>query len=622
LSSYVFLPCGAYFWLRGWLPRRDGALLGAFLITFSGFTLGHYGHINAVAIVAHLPWLLLAIDRLIVEERPRVRAAAGLGLGLVVASQALLGYPQYLLMNLLVEGLYVLCRAPGWRTLLCVTALNVLGLLTGCVQLLPTWEALHLSDRAGGGLWFAGLLSLHPLNFLQWLFPHGLEIDNLCEASLTNGLFVTAGLLSLWPWRHWGKAGPLARFALLLVGLGVFFALGRFNPLFKHYARLPVISLFRGSSRFTLFLHFAAALGAALLWCRLGQSSATPSSWKRLVWLALLPAAVVVALPALEPLLAARRAAPIWSEGVPLLCQVDQAAIPSCALWMGVVAALLALALRGWRLALPSLLVFIIAEQYWLNRWVLADMPRASLPELASRNSVPDSVARYDYPLGDGSLNAFCLQRIGLTTGYSGLPPRRRLDYDDPLTARVAAASWQWRDGGWQPFAGLPRARLVSRAWASAAPREDTKHIDVATTALVSEPIALEDGPGGAATIMVDRPGRVTITVDAPARRLLVLADSFHPGWRVTVDGAPGDCLAVYGDFLGCVVAGGKHEVHFDFDPASVRYGGWLSIAGLSLLVGWFGWSGSSAPKTRRVSLMMGRIGNPAGPVCRFGPQE
>src|SRR5712692_5492117 len=115
LLNFVFLPCGAYFWLRGWLPRRDGALLGALLFTFSGFILGHNNHINAVAIIAHLPWLLLATDRLIDDSHPWRRAAAGLGLGLLIMSEWLLGYPQYVLMNTLVQGIYLLWRLPGRR---------------------------------------------------------------------------------------------------------------------------------------------------------------------------------------------------------------------------------------------------------------------------------------------------------------------------------------------------------------------------------------------------------------------------------------------------------------------------------------------------------------------------
>ena len=48
--------------VRRLVGRRDAALFGALVFTFCGFNLLHFVHPNAVAIVAHIPWLLLAID--------------------------------------------------------------------------------------------------------------------------------------------------------------------------------------------------------------------------------------------------------------------------------------------------------------------------------------------------------------------------------------------------------------------------------------------------------------------------------------------------------------------------------------------------------------------------------
>src|SRR5208282_2434085 len=56
LLSYVGLFFGMIWLLSRWGLPRHSALMGAMIFTFSGFNLMHYMHINAVAVVAHIPW--------------------------------------------------------------------------------------------------------------------------------------------------------------------------------------------------------------------------------------------------------------------------------------------------------------------------------------------------------------------------------------------------------------------------------------------------------------------------------------------------------------------------------------------------------------------------------------
>ena len=68
LVSYPLMLAGSYLLLRRWLLRRDAALLGSLAFTFSGFNLLHFIHPNAVAVVAHWPWLLWALDHALREK--------------------------------------------------------------------------------------------------------------------------------------------------------------------------------------------------------------------------------------------------------------------------------------------------------------------------------------------------------------------------------------------------------------------------------------------------------------------------------------------------------------------------------------------------------------------------
>jgi len=65
LLSYLLMFPGMYVLLRRLELPPPAALFGAIVFTFSGFNLLHFMHINAIAVVAHIPWLLAAIDVLL-----------------------------------------------------------------------------------------------------------------------------------------------------------------------------------------------------------------------------------------------------------------------------------------------------------------------------------------------------------------------------------------------------------------------------------------------------------------------------------------------------------------------------------------------------------------------------
>ena len=155
-------------------------MFGAMAFTFGGFNLLHFVHPNVVAIVAHLPWLLVAIDVLVRGNNPRVKRLAFAAIALLTGSQMLLGSPQFILFSLMLEAGYVLwiskCDRISWRAvapdLLRWAAAILIGCLIGGVQLLPTFDALSHSVRHSAGGDFATQGSLHPLNLIQLVAPY------------------------------------------------------------------------------------------------------------------------------------------------------------------------------------------------------------------------------------------------------------------------------------------------------------------------------------------------------------------------------------------------------------------------------------------------------------------
>jgi hypothetical protein len=115
----------------------------------------------------------------------------------------------------------------------------------------------------------------------------------------------------------------------------------------------------------------------------------------------------------------------------------------------------------------------------------------------------------------------------------------------------------------------------------STSPADDLQKIPVETTALVSEPLELPSSEPGNVAMIEDRAGRICAAVEAPARQLLVVSESFDTGWQVCVDSQPVPLRRVNGDFFGCVVERGKHRVEFTFLPASLRVGRIVSLTAL-----------------------------------------
>jgi hypothetical protein len=91
------------------------------------------------------------------------------------------------------------------------------------------------------------------------------------------------------------------------------------------------------------------------------------------------------------------------------------------------------------------------------------------------------------------------------------------------------------------------------------------------------------DGTMHEATTERPRPGEVRVSAMGPG--LLVLTDSWYPGWRATVDGVEAEILRADATFRGVVVGEGSHDVVFRYRPAWLPWSAALSAIGLALLI-------------------------------------
>ncbi len=92
------------------------------------------------------------------------------------------------------------------------------------------------------------------------------------------------------------------------------------------------------------------------------------------------------------------------------------------------------------------------------------------------------------------------------------------------------------------------------------------------------------------AKLVLDEPERIQIDCASKGERMLVLADTWYPGWKADLDGEPVEIHRVNRIFRGVLVPGGVHRVEFRYEPDSFRLGMIVSLVSVLLvtLVGVF----------------------------------
>lgn len=95
-------------------------------------------------------------------------------------------------------------------------------------------------------------------------------------------------------------------------------------------------------------------------------------------------------------------------------------------------------------------------------------------------------------------------------------------------------------------------------------------------------------GPSSAAVVSY-RPREVIIDADIAERGLLILSDTYYPGWTAFVNGQKRDIYRAYYNFRAVLLEKGKFSVRFIYTPLSFMAGAAISGCAIAVLVlAWF----------------------------------
>ncbi len=635
--------------LRRFGLHHAATAFGGIVWALGGYMTANLEFMSVAETLAWTPLTVLLTVRLVdpapAGRAARALVARGAALAVAIAVQLLAGQVQPVGFNLFLALAFMGIaarsgRAPWWRggstderrravvggVLLGAAVLVAAGLTA--VQWMPSRELLPLSIRShvDPGLGIASASPRHLLHLLAPFFSgrpgadswHGGSLFEFWLGSIYIGLLplllVPAAFTLRW---KDAPAGRLTVACALVAGIGLLLALGENTPLYGLLLRvLPGWDLLRWPAKaFQLVVFALTVLSATGLHAVL---RARDAEGRRC-----LGAATGAALLCAGALALAARGA----EDAP----------------RGVVFAVLAggafLALRSSRVPLRAALavafVVVVADLYVVSRQIqlvaggdILDAVPRKVPDGGGRvhtaytnvqfelygSRDPAEFARaVDLLAGDTALSG------GIDSTYGGdalqvaatrnvtdllaalpAPQRERLADVLGVTQELAGppfeelrrgrseARWRARPGA------LPRA-YVARRWENVAEpvaameRLLAADFDPRRSAIVGASAPRESVATGADAATIERAAfereSVAIDVRVTRRSLLVVTDTFFPGWTAQVDGSPREIVQVNVIFRGIVLEPGDREVRMRYAPRSFRTGLlWMTFTSLALL--------------------------------------
>jgi len=634
LLTIIVAGTGMYFFAREVGADLFGALLAGFAFAYSGFLVSHLKHLSMVNSACWFPLGLLCLERALGPGSPAsagrgIRIRWMLGLALVFAMQNLAGHMQIAYYSALVYCAYYLARvfmrvraegtaqgfarriagdgALGW-----FVAAMAAGTLLSAVQLIPTYELVQNSQRAGGVTFeYAAQFPYDPASALMFFSPSAMG-DPAHDSYTGKGIFwedygyvglvtlLGAFLALLWWRRQW----HVRFFASSILG-AYLIVLGSNTPVFRIlFTIVPLMNVFRFPTRMMFVvdasLAVLAALGVTSLMKLLrGWSGRIGIGWLSTAsGICLLVVAVVDLLHAQLPQNAIASAAE-WREpprtAVLLSSQArtyrifsDGAELPHINAYSQA---------RGWGGSLepyvrqreflqPCLNVlygFSIPNGYAqltprsvVDVW--GDQNRPGLMTDLSRIDAGFFQLRAPY---QKILSLFNVRTIlspqplrGENLTFRGMVGDVHL-YDNPRAQERAFVVGSYR---------IVRSDSESLA-ALASPSFDPSREVI----LFDDPkVPARDSLTGSASVETSMSNDVVVRTDCSSACILVLSDTYYPGWEAHLDGRSVPLLRANHAMRAVVVPPGLHHVSFAFRPKSVAWGLALSLGGGAAIAGLF----------------------------------
>jgi hypothetical protein len=620
---------------------------------FSGFMILRTIHLGVIYTYTWFPLLFLLYHRSLSVRRLHWAILAGGVFGL----SALGGYPQTLMHMAYALGLYGLyCVVVNWRERRTETIARAVGGLAlvclvgvgiAAVQYLPSLgyvpytvrSSMNYKDLVDASLRPAQLLTLLVPRFFGSKSGEGTDSVPFWGGEMEYHYWETAIYVGIIPliialFALSERRQPLRWYLVILAGLALLLALGRFTPLYRlALAVLPGFGRFRIPGRLSDLFTFGTVLLSGFGLDAFLRRGFEPAVRRLLTGLAIAAAAVVLVW-ALFATGSLRGLSPEFADP-PLYAN----AVRQWVLFM--VLALIALALvlfRVTRLYVPAVAFWTILVVTFVDLFLFGrafnsttEEPYRRSPELAlvqeEQRRYPDEPFRVNSRLPRVAMllgrNQGNLDRVELLEGYTPLGIARYSQFVEPnqMMLDLFNARFQCRiDSQARRLVlarnpgCLPRARMVYRYQLATSDSEALRMVKAGRFDYRNE-VILEQNPGfpsfGDTTRTSDvreripgmpgdsshlpanscrftqrEAGRMSLDVNTEQTGVLVLSEVYYPEWQARLDGRLVDIYPVDFVLRGVTVPAGNHRVEFFYNGRRVRLGALTSLVTLVLALG------------------------------------
>jgi hypothetical protein len=632
----------AWMFLKSTGVSRWGALVGASAYASGSWanTLFYAGHGSKIICWAWLPLLMWSVVKWSQSRDTRYIALGAIAVGM----QGLASHPQMILYS---AGIAFVLAVFMWKKPLAgsiagnlggLAAIILLGGALAAVQLYPGYRfSSHTSRGEDLSLETASSFSLAPEESLTMMLPGMFGMRHGFTDSMVGGIPVYFGRMGL---RLSSEFIGVAYFVLGLAGLilgknrktkaalvtlvivGTVVSWGGYTPVFSVlYRVIPIFRKLRAPHMAAFVTTSCVALASGMGFDALFTAKQGSKLKKAKIFLAAASGLFLVFLLVAGPVSQALQSSWWTRNGVSDLSGFGTVVARRASL-------LSADFLRGFLVTgLVSAMAFS-AGKYRCRPWVFAVLILViSSVELVPFNRsfqvyLPATTIESLYPdapllremAGDGRVfpggNDLIPLEIRSVYGYHAAKPAAT----DRLMALVRTASpWVLRQTGmtayaasegaatWEQFRpvlaeGIPGypENPMPRAFIpeSVVPGSVEQGYEAVESGLVPESVSIVTdaaveltGVTGTADILIDLPELVQIETSSSADGFLVLADSWYPEWKVTVDGNPVSLYRANGWMRGVEIPQGRHTVEFAYSNGNVVLGGIISTSALLFIV-------------------------------------
>lgn len=630
LSHFLWLSLGSFLLFRCFRLSSPAAALGALAFTLGGFVTLHLTHLNIIFCLAWLPWQFFYIYR--IANSP-LSIKAFLPLSLLLSLPFLVGQIQIpLLMFLVSAAWFAYLRHQSSlsfrRSVVWLVLLAILVPVLSAAQLLPTYELMSQSTRNPTSVSFditrANQHSFPLYHLPTFLFPRFFANDDQYwgrRLQIEYGVYVgtfpllIAIFFLLCHYRQKIKLSPtltrLTPFFTGLLAVSLLLSLGSLSP-FRLIGLEPSLWLFSAPARWLLFtalsLSFFAAVGADHFF----HSAHTYLPFFRRTFFLLLGLVVLGQLflwvlskyfPAFAPaLFTSAQQEKIFS----LLASANASSLSLASpyTWLPLLVCLLMSRHFVTRHPVRWALVLTAADLFLLFTTTTPTLPWSDI------KAPPASFAQLPAAVTSGQARLYSVRTGGDTGAYFTNPSSRanaairrtQRELLVPLThAQFSLPGIEWpasldlanssallselrADGSYQLANPILAAKLNIGVYI------DEVNQSIAVHTMPYYPRLELIGADGA-TSSIRYPyhpsGAFTVDLQADQPSVLIVRDSYYPGWQAVLDGVAAPISVYQKIFRQIQVPAGRHVISFFYRPVFLYIGLAISASAWLLIILW-----------------------------------